>query len=870
MRYALVSSIIAILMIVFILAFPMFANESGIFDAAEKLSTQSIENESFACFTYDDHGRILNAFWSDRDNTWYLCVTAVQSVENIKLHWTGDIVAASGGILNLEEATVTGGFTKAGDNLLMTQENGTVQKIVVLQSNLPSVYINLEGTTLADIHADKSIKHANNSIYIMDTKDNQNVAVVGTVEIKGRGNSSWREYEKKGYQIKFDSDVSVLGMEKAKKWVLLANASDDSLMRTQLVSRMAKNFDMEYVASFEYVDLWIDGEYLGTYLIGEKVEPGSSRLNLLNNSGALFEHDETFYLEEKNWFLSKKLNRHFTLKEIVEENASQIQLAMTDFEAAVDALIQYLYVTPSECVTLGDLAQMIDVDSFIKYFLINEYTLNRESFSTSFHWYKDGPKDVIHLGPIWDFDTCMGNDKEPYTATYGENHVMFRYLLAAPVFYERTMVLLEEYRDELESMTNDVEVLRARIEQSAKMNYLRWDVMGKANPKGGADFAPTFDAAVDVLQQWLRGREDGFRIECSKIATSVVSEDCRRITVNYQPEKDHESVMIALWSEENGNDDLSWYPAGKAEDGTWQCQINLENHNCAGLYYFNIYTDNQQTLLATGRNYVQTACSPQYDLKAEIVDDELVLMMNDTTGTLSSVRFDIWGASVQNTSFHRLQAEQNEQGIWMYKIPMCAFNLSGPDALIIQAYGMDQTMEMKLNEKQLSVEDVFAHAYPETEGGSCIDCGDVHGVDEFLAKTPIYHLYNSDTSEHFYTASAIERDILIAGEWQDEGISWCAPIFGGEPVYRLSKSDGVGRYYAQDSAETAKLEEAGWSLEGVCWTSYAGGVPVYRMSSQTISGHLYTADEAERDRLTALGWVCEGVVWYGAPDVSAQ
>ena len=865
MKHALVSSIVAVLMIIFIVAFPMYANEYGIPEIPNSLGAQTMGNDAFSCFTYDDHGRVLNAFWSDQDNTWYLCVTSVQPVENLCLHWTTRIIEVSNGVLNLEEAMVTNAFEKTGDSLFLTQEDGTVHKVVVLQSDLPSVYINLEGITLADIHLNKNIKHENNSVYIMAPEDTWNLAVVGTVEIKGRGNSSWREYAKKGYQIKFDSEIPVLGMEKAKKWVLLANASDDSLMRTQLVSRMAQNFNM-YVASFEYVDLWIDGEYLGTYLIGEKVEPASSRLNLLNNAGALFEHDEDFYLEEAYWFLSKKMNRHFTLKEIVEESVPQIQLAITDFEAAVDALIQYLYMTPSEKVTIEELSQMIDVDSFIKYYLINEYTLNRESFSTSFHWYKDGPEDVIHLGPIWDFDTCMGNDKEPYTASYGENHVMFRYLLAAPAFYDRTMVLLEEYRDELESMTDDVEVIRTQIEQSAKMNYLKWNVLGKPNHKGGTDFYPTFDAAADALQQWLRGREEDFKIECSKIATSVVSEDCRRIMVCYQPKIDHESVMVALWSEENGNDDLTWYPAGKASDGTWQCQINLENHNCAGLYYFNIYTDNQQTLLATGRNYVHTACTPQYDLKAEIIDDELVLLLNDTTGVLNSVRFDIWGASFQNTSFHRLLAEQNEQGIWMVSTPMCSFNLPGPDALIIQAYGSDQTMDMKLNEKQLSVEEAFVHAYPETEDGACIDCGDVYGVDEFLAKTPIYHLYNSNTGEHFYTASAMERDVLIIGEWEDEGISWYAPIFGGEPVYRLSNPDSGGRYYAKDSDEVASLEEMGWNLEGVCWSSYAEGVPVYRMSSQTISGHLYTADEVERDSLTASGWICEGIVWYGAPD----
>ena len=397
----------------------------------------------FSCHTFDAEGRILKGHWSESDGTWYLFVTSVQDVAEVELHYTGAVTETTAG--RLTEHMVTGGFQNSGDELVLTQADGTTQKVVVLQSSIPSVYVNLERTTLAAIHADKNTKHPGNSVYIMDPAGTYDLSVMGTVEIKGRGNSSWREYEKKGYQLKFDYKTSVLGMAEAEKWVLLANASDDSLMRNQIASRLAKKLDMAFAASFGYVDLWMDGEYLGTYLLGEKVEPGSSRLNLKNLSGALFEHDVEFYQEEEYRFVSKTLNRPFVLKEIVDERWTRIRPALTNFEASVDALMQYLYRTPSEKVTLADLSQMIDVDSFVKYYLINEYTLNRESFATSFFWYQDGPEDVLHLGPVWDFDTSMGNDGEPNTAYYGDNHVMFRYLMASPAFYERTIQLLEVY-----------------------------------------------------------------------------------------------------------------------------------------------------------------------------------------------------------------------------------------------------------------------------------------------------------------------------------------------------------------------------------------------------------------------------------------
>ena len=475
----------------------------------------------FSCYTYDEQNHKINGYYSEHDDTWYLFLTSSQSVTGSMLCYDGNISDSSGGELDTQAKTISEAFAKNGDSVELTSEDGERYHIVAMRSSLPSVYIDLEGTTLEDIHTDKEIKHKNNSIYITSPDEEYNLTVENSVEIKGRGNTTWRDYEKKAYQIKFDDKTSVLGMGKAKKWVLLANASDDSMMRTKLVYDMAENLDMDYVCDMEYVDLWIEGEYRGTFLLGEKAEPGSSRLNLQEDNGALFEHDEAFYLEEDYWFYSKSLGRHFVLKEIVEEEDTLIAAAMKDFESSIEDLMRYLYYTNPEDVTLDMLSMMIDVDSFAKYYLINEYVLNKESFATSFYWYKDGEDDVIHLGPLWDFDTCMGNDKSSYLESYGHTHTLFHYLLAAPEFNQRAQELYEDYSIYLKGMEADADILKQKIDVSAEMNYIRWDVLGQANPKGGSDFYPTFDEAVEAVQIWLSGREEAFEIAQPEVEFST-------------------------------------------------------------------------------------------------------------------------------------------------------------------------------------------------------------------------------------------------------------------------------------------------------------------------------------------------------------
>lgn len=632
------------------------------------------KDEPFSCFMTDPNGNTIYGFEKESEDTWYLFVPSAQNLSNTVLQCTGEITAASGGMLDEKADTVSGAFAKNGDKVEITDGNGDVHTVAVLQSGLPSLQINLKDVDLETIHQDKDKKYAENTVILTDPDGQYNLTAERSVEIKGRGNTTWTLYDKKGYQIKFAEPTSVLGMGAAKKWVLLSNASDDSMMRSKLVYDMAKNMDMSFVPSFEYVDLWIEGEYRGTYMLGEKLDIGSSRLDLKHPAGTLFEHDENFYEEEDHWFYSTMLQRHFTVKEIVEEDEAIIRDSMKDFETSLDAFVSYLYGTPSRQVTLEKLSSMIDVDSFVKYYLINEYVLNQEAFATSFYWYKDGPKDVIHLGPIWDFDTCMGNDGADYMMTYGTNHQLFKYLLAVPEFKARTEELFAKYQKHFASMSSHADVLKEVLTASAGMNYLRWDVLGKPTVKEyAADFYPTFNDAVIALKEWLSGRKEHFMISDIVAVTSEISEDFKTMNVFFDDGEEHESVKFAVWNIDNEENMVLW-SMGSRKDGLWQSSIDMTSFNAAGMYRIDAYIDEATVAEAIGYCHAAEAAERIYRIHAEVSEDRSTM-----TVTLKDLKpckdpyFAVWSDVNGQDDLYWFQPIRNAEGILEYSIDMTTY-----------------------------------------------------------------------------------------------------------------------------------------------------------------------------------------------------
>ncbi|MDT2753696.1 glycoside hydrolase family 73 protein [Enterococcus pseudoavium] len=127
----------------------------------------------------------------------------------------------------------------------------------------------------------------------------------------------------------------------------------------------------------------------------------------------------------------------------------------------------------------------------------------------------------------------------------------------------------------------------------------------------------------------------------------------------------------------------------------------------------------------------------------------------------------------------------------------------------------------------------------------------------------MYRLYNPNSGEHFYTASAVERDRVRKAGWHYEGVGWQAPK-NGTPVYRLYNPNAGDHHYTPQVSEKNHLVNVGWRYEEISWYS-GGSQPLYRLYNPNAKAgsHHYTLLQSERNNLIKQGWRNEGIGWYG-------
>ncbi len=144
--------------------------------------------------------------------------------------------------------------------------------------------------------------------------------------------------------------------------------------------------------------------------------------------------------------------------------------------------------------------------------------------------------------------------------------------------------------------------------------------------------------------------------------------------------------------------------------------------------------------------------------------------------------------------------------------------------------------------------------------------GDAIGTFFITEPVTMHRLYNPNSGEHFYTASADEKDWLVGLGWNDEGTGWIAPSHSATPVFRLYNENGGEHHYTMDADEKNALIEAGWKDEGTGWYSDDDKTTkLFREYNPNAfaNNHNYTTDEAEHNNLVSLGWNDEGEAWFG-------
>lgn len=564
-------------------------------NSEEEEESEFEETGVFGITVTDRNGSTVHPWFDSAANIYYLFLTNAVSISELELQVTGIRMAkTSKGKLDSKTNVITGAFSGSGDGITLTAADGNKYNVVIKQSGIPSLSITLNGTTRQTIDSgSKTIKYPGQSVIITDATGEVNVSQ-SDVEIKGRGNTSWDCSEKKPYQIKFSKKQSVLGMAKAKKWVLLANSFDDSLLRNKTAYYLGDALGMTYSPDLEYVDVWIDGEYRGTYTIGEKCEIDNNRLYLEDSLGALVEYDKFFYAQEDYWYTDSVMGTKFSLAESVDEN--QGQAALNNFKSKMDAFDNYVFNTNPSSITLAGLKKYIDVESAAKWYLVNEYMSNVESYSTSWFWYCDGPSDQLHLGPLWDFDTSQGIPKgwTDTTLMYGKTYNnLFSRLMNSPEFAAYVKKIYSQYRSAFSSLSGLATVWGNRIASSAECNYTRWQWLGGENDKG-KPFATTYAGAVAYLANWLASRDSNFGINvpaAPSANTSVtISETGRYMTVKATEVTGTTSLSVAVWNAKNNQDDLKWYTLSKKSDGSYSVKIDLTKHGSSDTYYAHVYS----------------------------------------------------------------------------------------------------------------------------------------------------------------------------------------------------------------------------------------------------------------------------------------
>ena len=402
---------------------------------------------------------------------------------------------------------------KAGYKFVKWSNGETYQSISVTATEDIVVYAIFErivnGFPVISIDTNEGTSIDSKEEYVICTVDIDNTDTEfllngATAKIRGRGNSSW-EYPKKSYKLKLDESTNLFDNGEARTWALIANYGDLSLLRNYLAYSVASIFDTQkYTTKTQFVDLYLNGEYLGVYLLCEQTEVHPNRINISENgtvdTGYLVELDsredgEGFYLNDKFYSIKSPDtdSRLFT-----EENREFIKSYL---EQCMDAINGDDY---------SEIESLIDTKSFAQAYIVFELFNCVDVGYASFYMYKDaGGK--LQCGPVWDFDRSLGitghqHAAEDYATLWAkEQNPWFKGLLNHSEFALLVSQQIVEYSDKITSTLNACYEYAYANEDSFLHEFDKWNILGSyVWPNSGPTAnLKTWQAHVEYTRQFL-------------------------------------------------------------------------------------------------------------------------------------------------------------------------------------------------------------------------------------------------------------------------------------------------------------------------------------------------------------------------------
>lgn len=330
-----------------------------------------------------------------------------------------------------------------------------------------------------------------------------------------RGNYS-RSFPKKPYRIKFDKKQRVLDAPaKAKKWTLINNYGDKTLMRNLLAFELSRRLGMAYTPFGTAVDVLLNGEYKGCYQLCDQVNINKNRVNITEMTpednegialtGGYFVEIDAYADQEKSWFNSNKGNP-VTIKSPDEDSITSKQKTyIKNFFNKMEAQWK----------------TYLDLNSFLRHFLVGELSGNTDTYWSVF-MYKERDDDMMYTGPVWDFDLAFNNDNRTYPVNNKKDYIYRSGGSCAGnmrSFVDKIVVSDANAKSQLvglwdearqgglteEYMVAYIDSLEETLQQSQKLNFLRWPIMNQyvhQNPKVWG----SYQAEVENVRTYMKER----------------------------------------------------------------------------------------------------------------------------------------------------------------------------------------------------------------------------------------------------------------------------------------------------------------------------------------------------------------------------
>lgn len=424
---------------------------------------------------------------------------------------------------------------------------------VMNSQNLKSMFLASDdpvnkGIGYVEGSADHSAKATGSALVVQ--ADGDSVYDGALPQIKGRGNYSWTRPQK-SYQIKLDKKTSLIDGtkgNKAKTWLLISTYSDPALMRNYISYKLATAMGLAGTPDCEFVDLYYDGAYRGTYLLSEKVEINSGRVDIdeISNGstvagesdddiqnhdtvrgtngygmqyqyvrdvqspedisgGYLLELDRAYYGPERSWFKTGD-GATFVLKD--PENASEVE---------VRYISEYMQHIMNHVNEAGQFDQLLDAKTAVGTWLVQTLAGNPDYYRySSTYFYKKAGDSKLYSGPVWDMNVAFGihNAQDGYDFCdpnqMGTSEMVFYY--GSADFRKQTR---DTFNQEFASLVSDllgttnngklesIESVGSKLAASQAMNQVLW---GVTNERQFPVKQYTFQEAVDYLRDWTASR----------------------------------------------------------------------------------------------------------------------------------------------------------------------------------------------------------------------------------------------------------------------------------------------------------------------------------------------------------------------------